>query len=364
MFLYNVYTSEDCIQAWIHALFMKWFILWCVCCKNPTFLIYCPRTVLYCKYWNDVPHTVDVFRAIAPDYSTQFGIADSFFFWPSEVTRTADHLYCTCLWEWVCSGESAATRCNEEEGYLICGTHRGGEKRPVTLHNPLNVLSTVFMRAIRQEAVPVKNSEDYFEITGILCWDNSINYSTLVRLCQYNLHTVYMPAVLSIFFFFPCACSCLFICCSLLLLHISTFIEEGRGDITCRCMIKSKNTQVIHLISQHPKKHCEVRETTYLLATGLSLICMVLSSWLFVLGRLKLLFFLWRREQHEPRPCGDEDTEEVREPDLFITETSMQFAWKVCSSTNSWFWRRKKNWIQCCLWITLLHRWLALLNDE
>lgn len=91
-------------------------------------------------------------------------------------------------------------------------------------------------------------------------------------------------------------------------------------------MIKSKNTQVINLISQHPKKHCEVRETTYLLATGLSLICMVLSSWLFVLGRLKLLFFLWRREQHEPRPCGDEDTEEVREPDLFITETSMEFA--------------------------------------
>lgn len=43
-----------------------------------------------------------------------------------------------------------------------------------------------------------------------------------------------MPAVLSIFFIFPCACSCLFICCSLLLLHISTFIEEGRGDITCR----------------------------------------------------------------------------------------------------------------------------------
>lgn len=64
----------------------------------------------------------------------------------------------------------------------------------------------------------------------------------------------------------------------------------------------------------------------YLLATGLSLICMVLSSWLFVLGRLKLLFFLWRREQHELRPCGDEDSEDEREPDLFVTEISMQLA--------------------------------------
>lgn len=75
----------------------------------------------------------------------------------------------------------------------------------------------------------------------------------------------------------------------------------------------------------------------YLLATGLSLIWMVLSSWLFVLGRLKLLFFLWRREQHEPSPCGDEDSEEAREPVLFIMEISMQFVWNVCSSTNSWF---------------------------
>lgn len=72
------------------------------------------------------------------------------------------------------------------------------------------------------------------------------------------------------------------------------------------------------------------------MATGLSLIWMVLSSWLFVLGRLKLLFFRWRREQHELRPCGDDETEEAREPDL-IMEISMQFVWKVCSSTNSWF---------------------------
>lgn len=77
----------------------------------------------------------------------------------------------------------------------------------------------------------------------------------------------------------------------------------------------------------------------YLLATGLSLIWMVLSSWLFVLGRLKLLFFRCRREQHEPRPCGDDETEEAREPDL-IMEISMQFVWKVCSSTNSWFYTR------------------------
>lgn len=76
---------------------------------------------------------------------------------------------------------------------------------------------------------------------------------------------------------------------------------------------------------------------SYLLATGLSLIWMVLSSWLFVLGRLKLLFFLWRREQHEPSPCGDEESEEAREPVLFIMEISMQFVWNVCSSTNSWF---------------------------
>lgn len=75
----------------------------------------------------------------------------------------------------------------------------------------------------------------------------------------------------------------------------------------------------------------------YLLTTGLSLICMVLSSWLFVLARLKLLFFLWRREQHEPSPWGEEDREDVREPDLFITEISKQFDWNVCSSTNSWF---------------------------
>lgn len=70
----------------------------------------------------------------------------------------------------------------------------------------------------------------------------------------------------------------------------------------------------------------QAKHTDYLLATGLSLICMVLSSWLFVLGRLKLLFFLWRLEQHEPRPCGDEDNEEARELDLFITEISMQLA--------------------------------------
>lgn len=75
----------------------------------------------------------------------------------------------------------------------------------------------------------------------------------------------------------------------------------------------------------------------YLLTTGLSLICMVLSSWLFVLGRLKLLFFLWRREQHEPSPWGEEDREDAREPDLFINEISKQFDWNVCSSTNSWF---------------------------
>lgn len=77
----------------------------------------------------------------------------------------------------------------------------------------------------------------------------------------------------------------------------------------------------------------------YLLTTGLSLICMVLSSWLFVLGRLKLLFFLWRREQHEPSPWGEEDREDAREPDLFINEISKQFDWNVCSSTNSWFCR-------------------------
>lgn len=80
----------------------------------------------------------------------------------------------------------------------------GGEKRPVTLHNPLNVLSTVFMRAIRQEAVAVKNSEDYSEITGTLCWDNSINYSTLVRLCQYNLHTVYASCTVDLFYLSLC----------------------------------------------------------------------------------------------------------------------------------------------------------------
>lgn len=62
---------------------------------------------------------------------------------------------------------------------------------------------------------------------------------------------------------------------------------------------------------------------------------MVLSSWLFVLGRLKLFFFLWRREQQEPRPCGDEDRDEEREPDLCTAEISMQLAWNVCSSTNS-----------------------------
>lgn len=83
-------------------------------------------------------------------------------------------------------------------------------------------------------------------------------------------------------------------------------------------------------------------QTDYLLTKGLSLIWMVLSSWLFVLGRLKLLFFLWRREQHEPRPCGDEDSEEVRELGLFTTEISMQLAWNVCSSTNSWFCREKQ----------------------
>lgn len=73
------------------------------------------------------------------------------------------------------------------------------------------------------------------------------------------------------------------------------------------------------------------------MATGLSLIWMVLSSWLFVLGRLKLFFFRWRREQHEPSPCGDDETDEAREPALLIIEISMQFVWKVCSSTNSWF---------------------------
>lgn len=95
------------------------------------------------------------------------------------------------------------------------------------------------------------------------------------------------------------------------------------------------STQPTYCMCQFASAPVLVEHTTYLLATGLSLICMVLSSWLFVLGRLKLLFFLWRREQQEPRPCGDEDTEEAREPDLFITEMSMQFAWKVCSSTNS-----------------------------
>lgn len=110
------------------------------------------------------------------------------------------------------------------------------------------------------------------------------------------------------------------------------------------------------------KKYKRARQWCYLLATGLSLICMVLSSWLFVLGRLKLLFFLWRREQHELSPCGDEDSEDVRDPDLFITEISMQLDWKVCSSTNSWFCRWR--WQKQCPWITLLHQWLALLNDE
>lgn len=69
---------------------------------------------------------------------------------------------------------------------------------------------------------------------------------------------------------------------------------------------------------------------------------MVLSSWLFVLGRLKLLFFLWRREQHEPSPWGEEDREDAREPDLFTTEISKQFDWNVCSSTNSWFCRERQ----------------------
>ena len=71
---------------------------------------------------------------------------------------------------------------------------------------------------------------------------------------------------------------------------------------------------------------CESNRRYYLLTIGLSLIWMVLSSWLFVLGRLKLFFFLWRREQHELRPCGDEDSEDAQDPDLFITEISMQLA--------------------------------------
>lgn len=100
----------------------------------------------------------------------------------------------------------------------------------------------------------------------------------------------------------------------------------------------------------------------YLLATGLSLIWMVLSSWLFVLGRLKLLFFLWRREQHEPSPCGDEESEEAREPVLFIMEISMQFVWNVCSSTNSWFCTGRGT--TCCSWITSLGHRLARLSGE
>ena len=71
---------------------------------------------------------------------------------------------------------------------------------------------------------------------------------------------------------------------------------------------------------------------------GLSLIWMVLSSWLLVLGRLKLLFLRWRREQQEERR-GEEASEDEREPALFIMEISMQLVWKVCSSTNSWFCR-------------------------
>lgn len=89
---------------------------------------------------------------------------------------------------------------------------------------------------------------------------------------------------------------------------------------------------------------------------------MVLSSWLFVLGKLKLLFFLWRREQQEPSPCGDEDSEDVREPVLFISEISKQLDWNVCSSTNSWFCR--EGWHKCRLRITQLHHWLPLLNSE
>lgn len=95
---------------------------------------------------------------------------------------------------------------------------------------------------------------------------------------------------------------------------------------------------------------------------------MVLSSWLFVLGKLKLLFFLWRREQHELSPWGEEDREDPREPDLFITEISKQFDWNVCSSTNSWFYRgervreeetergreKEREWT-CCRWIIELH---------
>lgn len=93
-------------------------------------------------------------------------------------------------------------------------------------------------------------------------------------------------------------------------------------------MIKSYNIETGVCIKRDRdlERDKQAKHTDYLLATGLSLICMVLSSWLFVLGRLKLLFFLWRREQHELRPCGDEESEEAREPDLFTTEISMQLA--------------------------------------
>ena len=100
-------------------------------------------------------------------------------------------------------------------------------------------------------------------------------------------------------------------------------------SIKFRLHYKTRSAVCLHMCifgTSQLRENKGAEQIDYLLTTGLSLICMVLSSWLFVLGRLKLLFFLWRREQHELRPCGDEDSEDVREPDLFITEISMQFA--------------------------------------
>lgn len=118
--------------------------------------------------------------------------------------------------------------------------------------------------------------------------------------------------------------------------------QDGQNQRKVACDFLQTLTSK-YILSKTAKSGCEKhpvrgsRWGAHLLAIGLSLIWMVLSSWLFVLGRLKLFFFRWRREQHEPRPCGDDETEEAREPDLLIMEISMQFVWNVCSSTNSWF---------------------------
>lgn len=130
------------------------------------------------------------------------------------------------------------------------------------------------------------------------------------------------------------------------------------------CSLKTQQPSQWHL--KHPQPHLEelwdvgwcwkrsfsagfwnkiIMILGYLLLRGLSLIWMVLSSWMlpwrptgmFEFGTLKVLLFL--RVQQE-KPWGEDDEEEDMEEErdtCFNRGTSLQLASNTFSSTNSWF---------------------------